>query len=192
MGPPPSASGRRDAQRNATRVLDAASTIVGRCGAKALTMDAVADQAGVGKGTVFRRFGNRAGLMAALVDHIERDLQERFMTGPPPLGPGAPPLDRLLAFGAARLEIVAAQGPLMIEIGDVGRRFDVPAHTLALTHVRLLLRALEVDGDVELLASALMAPLDPALVALQRERGMSLERLVAGWHDLVRRVVRVR
>lgn len=152
-------------------------------------MDAVAAEAGVGKGTVFRRFGNRAGLMAALMDHTEREMQEGFMSGPPPLGPGAPPLDRLLAFGEARLRLVAAQGPIMREIGDVDRRFDVPAHTLALTHVRLQLQALQVDGDVELLASALMAALDPALVSLQVQRGISLERITAAWQDLVRRVV---
>ncbi|MDF8264364.1 TetR/AcrR family transcriptional regulator [Luteipulveratus flavus] len=188
LGPPPG-SGRRDAQRNTARVLDAAALLITRCGPDALTMDAVAAQAGVGKGTVFRRFGNRAGLMAALMDHTERELQERFMSGPPPLGPGAPPLERLLAFGEARLHLVAAQGPIMRAIGDLDSRFEVPAHGLALTHVRLLLQALETGGDVELLASALMAPLDPALVSLQVQHGVSMDRITAAWQDLVRRVV---
>ena len=34
-------------------------------------MDALAAEAGVGKGTVFRRFESREGLMAALLDHSE-------------------------------------------------------------------------------------------------------------------------
>jgi AcrR family transcriptional regulator len=54
-------------------------------------MDAVAAEAGVGKGTLFRRFGDRAGLAVALLDERERDLQAAVLSGPPPLGPGAPP-----------------------------------------------------------------------------------------------------
>jgi len=38
--------------------------------------------AGVGKGTVFRRFGSRAGLMMVLLDEDERINQQAFMFGP--------------------------------------------------------------------------------------------------------------
>ena len=51
---------RRDAARNRAAVLEAASELIGRCGVHALTMDALAARAGVGKGTIFRRFGDRA------------------------------------------------------------------------------------------------------------------------------------
>ena len=54
-------------------------------------MDQVAAAAGVGKGTLFRRFGDKSGLAAALLDARERVLQEAVLFGPPPLGPGAPP-----------------------------------------------------------------------------------------------------
>ncbi|AKU17729.1 TetR/AcrR family transcriptional regulator [Luteipulveratus mongoliensis] len=190
-GSSPTGPPRRDAQRNAERVLDAAERIVASRGAEGLTMDAVAESAGVGKGTVFRRFGNRAGLMAALMDHTEREFQAQFISGPPPLGPGAPPLDRLLAFGDARLALMMTQGPVMRAIGeDVADRLEVPAVVLALRHVRLLLDELDLGGDTELLASALLAPLDPSLVDLQLNRqGMSLARISAAWQDLVRRVV---
>ena len=66
-------------------------------------MDDIAAAAGVGKGTVFRRFGSRAGLMIVLLDEDEKVSQQAFMFGPPPLGPDAPPLERLLAFGRERL-----------------------------------------------------------------------------------------
>ncbi len=66
-------------------------------------MDDIAAAAGVGKGTVFRRFGSRAGLMMVLLDEDERASQQAFLFGPPPLGPDAPPLDRLVAFGRERL-----------------------------------------------------------------------------------------
>ena len=49
---------RRDAARNRERLLSAARELVDEFGAEALTMDALACKAKVGKGTVFRRFGN--------------------------------------------------------------------------------------------------------------------------------------
>ncbi|MDJ0110593.1 helix-turn-helix domain-containing protein, partial [Rhodococcus erythropolis] len=75
---------RGDAARNRVLLLDAAALLVAERGVDAVTMDAVACRAGVGKGTVFRRFGNRSGLMQALLDHTERELQQAFMFGPPP------------------------------------------------------------------------------------------------------------
>jgi AcrR family transcriptional regulator len=64
-------------------------------------MDAVAAEADVGKGTIFRRFDDRAGLAEALVDESVRELQERILRGPPRLGPGALAADRLEAFAVA-------------------------------------------------------------------------------------------
>src|SRR3954462_11525586 len=95
---------RRDAARNRSALLVAAQDLVDRCGAAAVTMDAVAAAAGVGKGTVFRRFESREGLMAALLDHSETEWQRNVMSGEPPLGPGAEPWERLMAFGRSRLE----------------------------------------------------------------------------------------
>jgi AcrR family transcriptional regulator len=60
-------------------------------------MEQVAAAAGVGKGTVFHRFGNRMGLMYALMVERAKALEQAVASGPPPLGPGAPDRDRLLA-----------------------------------------------------------------------------------------------
>ena len=76
-------------------------------------MEDIAAAAGVGKGTVFRRFGSRAGLMMVLLDEDERVSQQAFMFGPPPLGPDAPPLDRLLAFGRDRLRFAHTHHELL-------------------------------------------------------------------------------
>ena len=64
-----------------------------------VTMEAVAAEAGVGKGTVFRRFGDRASLARAIISEHETGLQEGMIRGPAPLGPGAPARERLNAFG---------------------------------------------------------------------------------------------
>jgi polyketide synthase 12 len=45
-------------------------------------MDRLAERAGLGKGTVFRRFGTRAGIFAALLDDDERAFQEQVLAGP--------------------------------------------------------------------------------------------------------------
>lgn len=180
---------RADAARNREALLRAAAELIEGCSVEGITMDAVAARAGVGKGTVFRRFGSREGLMASLLDHAEREWQAAVIGGPPPLGPGAPPMDRLLAFGAARLRLHLQQGAL---IEAAGRTWtDNPAVLgFAAMHVRLLLRDLGVRGDLAYLASALIAPL--ALPVLRQQLGhdaMSEERVLAGWEDLVRRVV---
>ena len=70
-------------------------------------MDDIAAAAGVGKGTLFRRFGSRAALALAVLSERESAFQEGFIRGEPPLGPGAPPLQRLIAFGEARMDLLA-------------------------------------------------------------------------------------
>src|SRR5262245_47222458 len=75
--PPPRE--RADAARNRARVLAAAAELFGRLGVDSVSMDAVAAEAGVGKGTLFRRFGDKAGLAAALLDERERELQDAII-----------------------------------------------------------------------------------------------------------------
>ena len=86
---------RADAAHNRRRVLAAAEELFASRGARAVTMEDIARAAGVGKGTLYRRFPDRASIAVALLDDHERALQERLLRGPPPLGPGAPPAERL-------------------------------------------------------------------------------------------------
>ena len=179
---------RRDAARNRELLLDAAHRLVDRDGVEAVTMEQVAAEAGVGKGTVFRRFGSRAGLMTALLDHSEARWQGQVISGPPPLGPGAPPLERLIAFGASRLERTVVNADLMVAAaGRHGR--SLPAVAFWNAHVRHLLGQLGVGGDLPVLAMTLLAPLDVAFVLPQLEAGVSSDRILATWTDVVERVV---
>ncbi len=66
---------RADAARNRARLLEAAARLIAEHGVAGVTMEAVAAAAQVGKGTVFRRFGDRTGLLMALLDHSARQLQ---------------------------------------------------------------------------------------------------------------------
>src|ERR1700733_4438054 len=130
---------RGDAARNRVLLLDAARRLIADRGTDAVTMDDVAAAAGVGKGPLFRRFGSRAGLMIVLLDEDEKVEQQAFMFGPPPLGPGAPPLDRLLASGRDRFRFVWEHRALLSDAGrDPQTRFNAPA-MLHRTHVKMLL-----------------------------------------------------
>lgn len=182
---------RVDAARNREALLRAADELIGECGdVDGVTMDAVAARAGVGKGTVFRRFESREGLMAALLNRSETEWQGQVISGPPPLGPGAPPMERLLAFGHSRMELNLKHARLIQAAGRAGAR-SFAAESFAAMHVRYLLAELGVDGDIPFLAAALLSPLE-AIVLVQQteEERLPLDRVRAGWDDLVRRVVR--
>ncbi|WLW50174.1 TetR/AcrR family transcriptional regulator [Streptomyces sp. YU58] len=181
---------RADAARNRARLLEAAARLVAEHGAAGVTMEAVAVAANVGKGTVFRRFGDRTGLLTALLDHSERKFQAAFLSGPPPLGPGAPPVERLRAVGHALLRRSVDELDLQLAAEpSPERRFSVPARRLLRGHLALLLRQAVPDADSELLSHTLMGYLSPVLIHhLTRQCGLPLERLEAGWDDLVDRV----
>lgn len=183
---------RADAARNRGRLLDVAARLVAERGAQNVTMDEVAAGAGVGKGTVFRRFGDRSGLMRALLDHAERAFQQAFLTGPAPLGPGAAPAERLRAFGSAAIEHRLRYRDLYLaaEQPPADRFANDPPRELLARHVATLLDAAGTTGDIELLAESLLAYLDIALIShLSTRRGMSARRIAAGWTQLVDRIV---
>lgn len=183
---------RADAVRNRARLLEAAARLAAEHGAAAITMEMVAAEAGVGKGTVSRRFGDRNGLLQALLDHAEQRFQQAFLSGPPPLGPGAAAVTRLREFGPALLRHERAGLDLYLAAEPApGRRFAVPPRQLRHTHVAMLVRAILPDADAELLAHTLLSSVDVVLVDhLVRNHGMALERVEAGWYDLVDRLTR--
>ena len=187
LGEPPQE--RRDAARNREALLVATQELIDRYGIDAVTMDAVAAKAGVGKGTVFRRFGSREGLMGSLLNFSETAWQASVISGPPPLGPGAPPMERLLAFGHSRLESTLVHAELIRAAGAAGTR-SYAAYSFTAMHVRYLLEELGVTGDLPLLATALLAPMEmPILHQQVTVDGFPVDRVYEGWVDLVRRVV---
>jgi AcrR family transcriptional regulator len=149
---------RADAARNRAAVLDAAGRLFTEQGVEHVSMDAVAVAAGVGKGTLFRRFGDKAGLAVALLDQRERELQDKILLGPPPLGPGAEPRQRLLAFVDAYLEYALTHLDLvrMSETASPGARYRIGAYRFWHRHAALLLADRK---DPEALAHVLLAPL---------------------------------
>src|SRR3712207_3804082 len=152
--------GRADAARNRRRVLDAAAALFAERGVGAVSMDDVAAAAGVGKGTVFRRFGDKAGLAVALLDERERALQEEVLSGSAPLGPGAPPDQRLRAFLDAYLDYCLGHLELvrLSETASPGARYRIGSYRFWHRHVQVLLDGTGV-ADADALAHVLLAPL---------------------------------
>ncbi|SNT33637.1 transcriptional regulator, TetR family [Actinomadura meyerae] len=181
LGRPPAE--RADAARNRRRILRAAAEVLAARGPEAVTMDEVAKAAGVGVGTVYRRFGDRARLVYAVIDDRERDFQAAFLHGPPPLGPGAPPRERLRAFLHALADRTEAQADLLLmaEADPPDARFRDGSYALYHMHLGMLLGRIRPGADTAYLADALLAPLAAALFLHQRRtRGMPLDRVKAG------------
>lgn len=163
---------RADAARNREKVLAAAAKLFRDKGVEAVSMDAIAAEAGVGKGTLFRRFGDKSGLAVALLDARERDLQEGILSGPPPLGPDAPPLDRLAAFVDAYLDYLLAHVDLvrMSETASQGGRYRIGAYRFWHRHVAILIAAARPAADADVLAHVVLAALaaEPAAMLVDR------------------------
>ena len=179
---------RADAARNRGKILDAAERLFAEQGSGNVSMEAVAEAAGVGKGTVYRRFGDRATLARTLMDDRERRFQERCIRGEPPLGPGAPAAERLAAFGEALLGLIDEHADLLlaIETATPGGRHSSPVYAFYLTHVTLLVRELNPRLDPEYTAGVLLAALGAEQVHVWREQQeMSRERIAAGYRMLV-------
>ena len=181
---------RADAARNRERILCTARRLFTERGASCVSMDELAEAAGVGKGTLFRRFGSRAALARAVLDEQERHLQEAFIRGDPPLGPGATAQERLVAFGEAWLDLLALHAELLAAAEAGSARFDSAPHSVRRLHVTLLLREADPDCDAAVLAEMLLGVLSAEWFLYMREvQQAPLERIKAGWAELVRRAV---
>jgi AcrR family transcriptional regulator len=183
---------RADAAENRRRVLAAACRLFADHGAANVSMDQVAATAGVGKGTLFRRFGDRAGLARAVISQHEAALQDQLIRGAPPLGPGAPARERLLAFGRAYLEFLDAHADTLLaaEYGaSLPRQAGAP-YAFYRTHVTLLLRDAGCGDRADYLADVLLSPLSSATFKYHRElRGLSVDELAGAYADLVARLL---
>lgn len=179
---------RADAARNRQKILRAAARLVAGRGIGSLTMDEVAAAAGVGVGTVYRRFGDRGGLAQALLDEQERQFQRAFLFGPPPLGPGAPPGERVRSFLHAFVDRLAEQATLLVvaETSTPTARFASGAYRLHHAHLAALLAQARPGTDAHFLADALLAPLAAAQFVHQHcDNAMSIDRIKAGLDELL-------
>ena len=155
---------RSDAVRNRAAIVAATRDLVRERGAASLRVADVARAAGVGAGSIYRAVGSRSGLLLALLDDEERELQEQMIRGAPPIGPGAPPGERLEAFVRALHALVLRQREVLVAADDSSALAPLrsPVHAGWAAHLRVLVSQLRPDADpvvpAELMLAAVSAP----------------------------------
>jgi AcrR family transcriptional regulator len=174
---------REAAARNEEKLLHTARSLLLAPGETNADMRDIAAAAGVGVGTLYRRFGDKAGLLAAVIGEDERALQQAILSGPPPLGPGASAGDRLAAFVDALVALTERNlGALLVTEATPPGRLKVGAYGGWRQHLILLLRELRTDldsRDAGWYADVLLGCLDAQLYAYQRRELKFSQRRIA-------------
>lgn len=190
---------RRDAAANRQLLLETAARLFASQGVASVHMADIAKEAGVGKGTLYRRFAHKGELCLHLLDkqlQIFQDgvlFQLRHMTAE-----GRPYMAQLDHFLDMLVPFVANNLPLMIEVANspmpvdgMGQDVNRPHFWQEMTVRGLLQRAQKAAEispllDVNYIASALMAPLDARILYYQLEgQEFPVERIGAGLRQLV-------
>jgi AcrR family transcriptional regulator len=161
---------RSDSVRNRELLLDTAQRLFDEQGVESVTMSAVAEAAGVGKGTLYRHFPNKTQLLQELIDTDQRDLQERtFQHLRAHMADPAACLDWFLG------EVVAFVGRHQAlffgQMGDTSvSLLDHPAHQWWRLTIRGLLARLRPVLDLDYATDVLYLLLDPRTIHFQKLR----------------------
>ncbi|MFF3273952.1 TetR/AcrR family transcriptional regulator [Streptomyces chrestomyceticus] len=189
---------RVDAARNREAVLAAADGLFARSDSpRGVSMDDVAAAAGVGKGTLFRRFGDRTGLIRALVEARIAPLRQAVESGPAPLGPATPPHERVPALLDAVVGFKLANRHLALALEETGSGSPYQAEHYQWWHTTLRQTldglpefAASGSADSNFTAHALLAATRADLVEhLAGTEGMTAERMRAHVAAYAKRVL---
>ncbi|WP_420644170.1 TetR/AcrR family transcriptional regulator [Candidatus Leptofilum sp.] len=190
---------RRDAAANRIRILQTAEKLFAEQGVANVNMADIAQAAKVGKGTLYRRFTNKAELCLALMDTQMIDFQNGMIARMQQMSAqNMPKMEQLDQFMDALIYFTDAHAPLLCEVQRAGLLQEQDSDGLELPHfwqymtVSGLLKTAVANGelpeglDIDYLADALLAPLKADLFYYQREtRGFSLQRISAGLRTLL-------
>lgn len=181
---------RRDAAEHRQRILDVARELFDTRGVDAVSMHQIAQTAGVGQGTLYRRYAHKAELCLALLGESLTRLQadvQAYLTVDAPATPALAQLDDVLTrIAAFDEESVDLLGPI-IEAACGLRRSDIyrkSFHRWLRQAIMALLRQATARGevaplDVDYTADAILAALAIDLYLFQRrEQGYTPERIL--------------
>jgi len=182
---------RSDAAQNRQRILEVAKQLFAEERLDDTSMQEIAKVAGVGQGTLYRRFADKGELCEAL---FADDLETFRVAAEKHLGEAAadtPALARLEWLLAEKIRFVDAHLPLFLashEIAGAKRynNYKKSHHLWNLDQVTRLLTEAKASGeadvgDVAFTTDAILASFSPPLLAYQRqELGYSLERIISG------------
>jgi AcrR family transcriptional regulator len=186
-----SAPERADAARNREVILAAAADLFDRAGAEAVSMQDIAEAAGVGKGTVFRRFGDRTTLIEAVLYPRSTSLRRHVEQSQPPLGPGGDPAAALIAYVDALLDFVWANRSLIRALeSQAPNAYNAnPSSQYWISEIARRLHAAYPAEDSEYLAHVLFTALRADVIDyLVSGRQLPLDRIRAGLHRLAAQI----
>ncbi|MGW9071857.1 TetR/AcrR family transcriptional regulator [Streptomyces yangpuensis] len=170
---------RADAQRNREAVLAAADALFAASSSPhSVSMDDIAAAAGVGKGTLFRRFGDRAGLITAVITSRLEPL--RRAVGEVQEQTGSDPRQQVLDLLDTALKFKTENRNLMSAAEDAGISSPYRAGHYGWWHETLRAALDRVPGvhEPDFTAHALLAAIRADLVThLIDERQMSPDGL---------------
>jgi AcrR family transcriptional regulator len=193
----PARAERVDAAENRARILAVAERLFEERGVANVCMAEIAKEAGVGKGTLYRRFANKGELCLALIDSQMREFQNTSLLWMHEMTiSGATSLEQLKGFLERLLHFTHRHMPVLYEVQQHYQEIDrgrlvrphfwqyMTVHGLLVTAVRA--GEMPSSVDTAYLAEALLAPLSATLFRFQLEElGFSLERISAGMRTLV-------
>ena len=194
---------RRDAAEHRQRILEVAGRLFAERGAEAVSMHQIAQAAGIGQGTLYRRYSHKGEICLDLM----RERHEQFMEDIVLLSrtmaesPALARLDNVLAHCVAFLE---EQGALLMPVASVERRFRVfddhndcedsrqgASYTMPIyvwlhgLFSELLQQAVEwgevAPLNIPFTSDTILATLNPLFYRFQRqERNLSSEQILQG------------
>jgi AcrR family transcriptional regulator len=191
-------SERRDAAANREHVLAAARALFATKGVDAVTMEEIAAAAGVGKGTLYRRYSHKGALCLALLGENALRLSaemQRAVEQPDAQRAALPLLDAFLARLVAFNE---ENGALLSAAGDAAPRmqrgwlYTTPIYQWMRATLQALLAHAIARGEIrplnlQIAADVLLAPFAIDLYQHQRLRlGLSGADILATTADLIR------
>src|SRR6266487_2730161 len=143
---------RRDAAANRQRILEAARRLFAERGVDVVTMEQIAQAAGVGKGTLYRRFAAKGQLCLALLDDELARFQNAMLAQLRDMTAARmPQLEQLAWFFDALVGFHNEYMELLYEARSEGeQRLSDKVHTLDWQRVtvEMLLRAAVDAGEV--------------------------------------------
>ena len=188
---------RADAAANRALILRTAERLFAERGVANVCMAEIAEAAGVGKGTLYRRFASKAELCLSLMDRQLGEFQaESLARFRRQTAAGVPYLTQLADFLDALVGFTDVHSPLLSEVERGGLlRTEQPLnlpHFWQFMTVSALLRSaarrgeLVADLDLDYVGEALLAPLQIDIFRYQRDaRGYTIERIGDGLRRLV-------
>lgn len=169
---------RADALKNRELLLKTAQRLFAENGVEAVSMSAVAEGAGVGKGTLYRHFPNKSELIQELLDEDQRDLQNRTLARLRELGD---PLDSLIWFMHEAVSFIERHEEILIGSEQVGESLSHPAHLWWHRTIKGLLRQINPSLDTDYAADVLYIMLDVRTIHFQKQvKGYDSQRIRDG------------